>query len=115
VLTPGKPSASYARYREQWLPPIAAAYAATGTPVFFVRIPTRPAHREPDQLPEGSLVTIARTYGSHLLAAKPYIALERPELFADEDHLNAAGSLRFSRLLGGDVARALAHPAPTPV
>ena len=40
------------------------------------------------------------------------MALETPALFADEDHLNAAGSVRFSRLLGRDVAGALSQ---TPV
>ena len=44
----------------QWLAPIVARYAAAGTPVFFVRIPTRPAHRAPSQTPSGSLVEIAR-------------------------------------------------------
>jgi alginate O-acetyltransferase complex protein AlgI len=49
-----------------------------------------------------------------LIPAQRYIALERPELFADEDHLNREGSLRFSRLLGRDVTRMLADPAPSP-
>ncbi len=43
----------------------------------------------------------------YLLPAAPYMALERPELFADEDHLNRTGSLLFSHLLGVDVNRAL--------
>jgi alginate O-acetyltransferase complex protein AlgI len=104
VLEVPKPSPSYAIYRRQWLAPIAARYAAVGVPVFFVRIPTRPAHREGSQAPSGSLVEIARRYGARFIPAAPYIALERPDLFADEDHLNRAGTLRFSRLLGHDVA-----------
>ncbi len=108
VLTLAKPSPSYAVYRRQWLEPIAARYAAAGIPVLFVRIPTRPAHREATQSPSGSLLEIAREQHARLIPAAPYIALERPELFADEDHLNRAGSLRFSRLLGRDVARMLA-------
>lgn len=107
VLHAPAPSPSYARYRREWLAPIAATYHAAGIPVIFVRIPTRPAHRWPDQSATGSLVEIARQQGTRLLPARAYIALERPELFADEDHLNRAGSLRFSRLLGADVARAL--------
>jgi alginate O-acetyltransferase complex protein AlgI len=116
VLTVAKPSPSYARYRQQWLAPIAARYAAAGIPVFFVRIPTRPLHREADQGPSGSLVEIAQSSGAQLIPAAPYMALERPQWFADEDHLNREGSLRFSRLLGADIARALARPraAATP-
>ncbi|HEY6450366.1 MAG TPA: MBOAT family protein, partial [Candidatus Cybelea sp.] len=114
VLTVAQPSPSYALYRRQWLEPIAARYAAAGVPVFFVRIPTRPAHREPTQNPSGSLLEIARDQHARLIPAGPYIALERPELFADEDHLNRAGSLRFSRLLGRDVARMLSGTAPGP-
>jgi alginate O-acetyltransferase complex protein AlgI len=112
VLAIAKPSLSYARYRREWLMPIAARYAATGTPVFFVRIPTRPAHREVSQIPSGSLLEIAAQDRARLIDATPYLALERPELFADEDHLNASGSLRFSRLLGADVARLLADAPP---
>jgi alginate O-acetyltransferase complex protein AlgI len=127
VLAIAKPSPSYARYRREWLAPIAARYAAAGTPVFFVRIPTRPAHREASQTPSGSLLEIAAQDRARLIDATPYLALERPELFADEDHLNASGSRRFSRLLGADVARLLAdaprsasgsaagaRPAPSP-
>ena len=101
----------YARYRLQWLAPIAARYADAGIPVFFVRIPTRPAHRENSQEPSGSLLEIASASHVRLLPAAPYMALERPELFADEDHLNREGSLRFSRLLGRDVAAGIKESA----
>ena len=63
TLAAERPSTSYARYRMQWLLPIAAQYAATGTPVFFLRIPTRPAHRHATQTPSGSLLSIARETG----------------------------------------------------
>jgi len=111
VLTVAKPSPSYATYRRQWLAPIVARYAAAGVPVFFVRIPTRPEHRDATQLPSGSVVEIAGTYGAHLLPAAPYMALERPGLFADEDHLNRAGSTLFSRQLGRDVSGTLSDSA----
>ncbi|HVN68622.1 MAG TPA: MBOAT family protein [Candidatus Binatia bacterium] len=107
VLRVPKPSPSYATYRLQWLAPIAARYRAAGVPVIFVRIPTRPAHRKADESPSGSLLTIGRVDGARFLPAAPYLALEQPQLFADEDHLNREGSLRFSRLLGADVARTL--------
>ena len=111
VLADARPSASYALYRRRWLEPIVARYEAAGVPVFFVRIPTRPAHRDALQAPSGSLLEIARDQHARLIPAAPYLALERPELFADEDHLNSAGSLRFSRLLGSDVARSLVTPS----
>jgi alginate O-acetyltransferase complex protein AlgI len=112
VLAAGKPSPSYARYRMQWLEPIAARYESAGVPVFFVRVPTRPVHRQASQTPSGSLLLIAQRTGARLIPAAPYMALEQPSLFADEDHLNRAGSLLFSRLLGGDVARMLSDPTP---
>ncbi|HEY1883593.1 MAG TPA: MBOAT family protein [Candidatus Cybelea sp.] len=115
VLKLPEPSASYAKYRLQWLLPLAARYAQSGTPVFFVRIPTRPLHRSASQEPTGSLVDIAQQEHARLVPAAPYIALERPELFADEDHLNAQGSLLFSRLLGHDVAAGLSQPPPRSV
>lgn len=111
TLAVANPSPSYARYRLQWLAPIAQRYAAAGVPVFFVRIPTRPAHRAATQLPSGSLVEIAQEWHAQLLPAAPYMALEQPQLFADEDHLNRDGSLRFSRLLGSNVAQALHRSA----
>jgi alginate O-acetyltransferase complex protein AlgI len=114
VLAIPKPSPSYARYRQEWLEPIAAKYEAAGVPVFFVRIPTRPAHREATQIPSGSLLAIADAHRARLIPASAYMALERPELFADEDHLNREGSLRFSRLLGQDVAAMLAADPPSP-
>jgi alginate O-acetyltransferase complex protein AlgI len=109
VLHVPRASPSYARYRLRWLAPIAARYAAAGVPVIFVRIPTRPVHRSASPGASGSLPVIARAYGARLLPAAPYLALERPELFADHDHLNRAGSQRFSALLGADVARLLAN------
>ncbi len=113
VLRVPEPSPSYAIYRMQWLGAIAATYHDAGVPVIFVRIPTRPAHRSATQRPSGSLVTIAHADDARLLPAAPYIALEQPALFADEDHLNRAGSARFSRLLGSDVTRSLAGAAAT--
>jgi alginate O-acetyltransferase complex protein AlgI len=110
VLTVPKPSPSYGVYRRQWLEPIAAEYRAAGVPVIFVRIPSRPAHRFASDVPSGSLLDIAQRTAAVLLPAAPYLAFERPSLFADEDHLNREGSARFSRLLGRDVAQAIARP-----
>jgi alginate O-acetyltransferase complex protein AlgI len=105
------PSPSYARYRREWLGRIAARYAAAGTPVIFVRIPTRPVHRDGPLAPSGSLLTIARNDGARFLPAAPFLALERPALFADHDHLNRTGSELFSRLLATGVRDALGAPS----
>jgi alginate O-acetyltransferase complex protein AlgI len=58
--------------------------------------------------PSGTILRFAREPGVGLIGQNDYVALERPELFADHDHLDAAGSARFSSLLGRDVARTLA-------
>ena len=112
VLVIPKASASYARYRSEWLLPIAHRYEAAGVPVIFVRIPTRPLHRFGSDVPSGSLVEIARATGARLVPAHRYLELERPELFADEDHLNRQGSARFSALLGADVGAILRDSPP---
>ncbi len=104
------PSASYAAYRREWLGAIVARYAHASVPVFFVRIPTRPAHRAPPPEPSGTLLALAREHGVRLLPQAPYVALERLEDFADFDHVNAAGAAKLSDQLGRDVARALADP-----
>ncbi|HKE36679.1 MAG TPA: hypothetical protein VKB39_04565, partial [Candidatus Baltobacteraceae bacterium] len=112
VLRAAHPSQSYATYRREWLYPIAQRYAAAGTPVILVRVPTRPAHRNAADPFSGTLQALAQSGLAYALPTQPYLALEKPELFADHDHLDRAGSLRFSRLLGRDVARVLAafHP-----
>lgn len=106
ILNAVHSSPSYAVYRTRWLGPIVERYAAAGVPVIFVRIPARPAHRSAISNVGASLRRFAGE-GARLVDPSPYIALERPALFADHDHLDAAGSADFSRLLGADVARLL--------
>jgi alginate O-acetyltransferase complex protein AlgI len=113
VLRVAKPSAAYALYRRRWLGPVVARYAAAGVPIVFVRVPTRPAHRSVPGAPSGTLLEFQRD-GALLIPQERYVALERPELFADHDHLNAAGAARFSALLGRDVAAALASAPAAP-
>ncbi|HEY3674818.1 MAG TPA: MBOAT family protein, partial [Candidatus Tumulicola sp.] len=110
VLRLGRPSPSYAIYRQRWLDPIVRRYSAAGVPVLFVRIPTRPIHRNEGERPSGTLLDMQRRYGARLLEAGPFGQLERPPLFADHDHLDRAGSAIFSRLLGREVAGALQRP-----
>jgi len=101
------PSPSYARYRREWLLPIVQRYRATGTPVIFVRIPTRPLQPVPPAPLGGTLAQFAREDGARILPQAPYTALERPALFADADHLNGDGAALFSARLAYDVGRAL--------
>jgi alginate O-acetyltransferase complex protein AlgI len=112
ILRPVAPSPGYGEYRRRWLGELVARYRAAGTPVIFVRIPARPIHRTVAQA-SGSLVALAHA-GAIMLPQGPYLALERPPLFADHDHLNVDGEARFSALLGRDVAAALLHPPPPP-
>ncbi len=105
-----QPSPSYATYRREWLLPILRRYRATGTPVIFVRIPTRPLQPAPPAPLSGTLAEFARDDGARILPQAPYTALERPELFADAVHLDARGSALFSTRLAHDVARELALP-----
>jgi len=114
VLALARPSPSYAAYREQWLGEMVRRYRASGTPVIFVRIPARPAHRALPPPPSGTIAGFAANDGARLLPQGPFVALERPELFADATHLNRAGAYRFSALLASDVARALRTAAPAP-
>jgi alginate O-acetyltransferase complex protein AlgI len=111
VLRIGRPSASYAAYRSRWLDPIVRRYAGAGVPVIFVRIPTRPIHRDEGERPSGTLATLQTQYGVALLGATPFGRLERPDLFADHDHLDRAGSIAFSRLLGRAVNQTLQRSA----
>ena len=98
------PSESYARYRREWLLPIVRRYRATGTPVIFVRIPTRPLQPAPPAPLSGTLADFVRNDGARVLPQAPFTALERPELFADAVHLDARGSVLFSSRLARDVA-----------
>ena len=103
-------SPTYRRYRERWLGPIVARYRAAGVPVVVVRIPTRPVHRDVPPEPSGMLAELAASGSVRLVPQAAYVALERPELFADHDHLDAAGSRVFSALFARDVARAVTTP-----
>jgi alginate O-acetyltransferase complex protein AlgI len=97
----------YLYYRYTWLGPIVATYRAAHVPVIFVRIPARPLHLVPPAAPSGILRAFSRRLGAQLIPQAPYVALERPANFADAEHLDRAGAIAFSALLGADVAHAL--------
>ncbi len=105
-----QPSDAYARYRREWVAPIVERYRERGVPVLFVRIPARPIHAAPPPPPSGTLPAMRDTLGAGLLPQEPYVALERPALFSDAEHLDRAGAARFSAQLGSDVAFAIVDP-----
>ncbi len=109
ILRVPQSSPSYAAYRRYWLEPIVRRYVAAGVPVVLVRLPARPIHRTYPSDPSGTVTEFENIdrHLVHLIPQAPYVALERPELFADHDHLDVAGSRLFSALLGRDVAGAL--------
>jgi alginate O-acetyltransferase complex protein AlgI len=109
ILRVPQPSASYAAYRTYWLEPIVRRYVAAGVPVVFVRLPARPIHRAYPSDPSGTVTELESIDRNlvHLIPQAEYVALERPGLFADHDHLDVQGGRLFSALLGRDVARAL--------
>ena len=113
VLYAGRPSPGYANYRREWLGAIVERYRSTATRVIFVRIPTRPAHRSQPPPPSGTIAAFGAE-GARIVPQARYVALERPDLFADAEHLNGAGARAFSALLGADVARVLGGRAALP-
>ncbi|MBV9972716.1 MAG: MBOAT family protein [Candidatus Eremiobacteraeota bacterium] len=102
-------SPTYAEYRRKWLGQLVAHYRASGTTVIFVRIPAQPARPERAERLGDSIVELSSD-GGVILPPAAYRRLERPALFDDYDHLNAAGAIRFSRLLGADVRKTLTSP-----
>jgi hypothetical protein len=100
-----------ARYRRQWFGAIVARYRGTHTRLIVLRLARGPVVRPnlpPDQ--GGTL----RAYASHgeflLLDEHLFDVLERPELFGDALHMNAAGGERFSLQLAHAVRRAVGPP-----
>ena len=81
--------------------------------MIFVRLPTRPVNSGVGQ-PLGATLAAIRARRCPVAGDAAILGLERPEFFADADHLNERGSDLFSALLGRDVARALGKSdAPT--
>ncbi len=113
LLRTPEASPTYAAYRERWLLPLLERYRQAHVPIIFLRIPTRPTHRVLPPPPNGSVIEMARQVGASIVPQDAYVALEKPALFADHDHLNRTGSQRFSALLGHDVASAIARPIPS--
>lgn len=101
------------RYRRQWLGRIARQCRDAGIPLLVFRIPRGPLHylvpEDPD--PSGVVAEMARAGDITLLPATTFDALEHPEFFFDDLHMNAAGRAAFSASFGQAAARALKRAA----
>jgi hypothetical protein len=96
----------WAKYFEHWIGKIVEHYGGSHTRLIFIRLPRGPFIR-PDQPPPNPDSYVRRLAGEPtiLLTAEHYFeALEKPELFGDEIHLNARGSERFSPMVAHLVA-----------
>lgn len=99
-------------YLKFWLNKIYELYRGSGTRIIFIRLPRGPFVR-PDQPlfnPHSSVRELAAHNGVILSPEHFFDVLERPELFMDYAHLNAAGCAQFSRMLARHV-RELLGPA----
>jgi hypothetical protein len=95
------------RYRSRWFGDIAAGYAGTAVPVGVFLIPRGPYHAFLSQPAEadGALASLAEKHVLRVLPPDSALALEHPEFFFDQLHLNAKGRGEFSARL----ARAIVH------
>ena len=100
-----------AEYRRRWFGAIIARYRGTRTRLIAVRLPRGPVVRPNLPADEGGTL---REYAARgelaLLDEHLFDELERPELFGDALHMNAAGGERFSLKLAREVRRALGPP-----
>jgi len=111
VLTRANQNAQYAQYRREILGDLIGRMRTAHIPVIIVRIPTRPLARPGTAESLGaSLREFSAGGGVRVVRAAAYEALERPEFFADEHHLNIEGRKHFSALLARDVAAAVGAP-----
>jgi hypothetical protein len=94
---------AYLRY---WLGKICERYRGTGTRIVFLRLPRGPFVRpdQPPYNPHSSVRGLAASVPEVILLPEHTLDdLERPELFADEMHMNGPGCAQFSL----DLARAV--------
>jgi hypothetical protein len=112
LLRPPEPQTGRAAaFRREWLGRILDRYRGSPTRIVFIRLP-RGAVPRPDGLVRplsSSIRKLAARPGVLLAPEHAFDVLERPELFQDAIHLNREGIARFSPILAGEVARALAR------
>lgn len=106
---PPPPSGRRTAYLSHWFNRIYDLYRGTRTRIIVFRLPRGPYPR-PDPPPHNdhsSVRELARKPGVILDDEHYFDSLERPELFMDAMHLNAAGQAEFSRMLGKHVQELL--------
>jgi len=97
------------RYMKHWLGKIYERYRGSPTRLIFLRLP-RGGFVRPDQPPynpHSSVRELAAQPNVTLIDEHFFDSLEKPELFADELHLNATGMVPFSLMLMQEVTRIL--------
>jgi hypothetical protein len=102
----------WAKYLDHWIGKILAHYSGSHTKLIFFRLARGPFIRPgtPPPNPNSFVRRLARESNVMLIEEHYFDVLERPELFADEIHLNAKGSDRFSPMLAHLVADSLGKP-----
>jgi hypothetical protein len=100
-------------YVKKWLGKICEHYRGSATRLFFFRLPRGPFVRPdpPPFNPRSSVRELAKRPHVILDDEHDFDFLEKPELFMDHAHLNAAGCAEFSRALARRVEELLGSHA----
>lgn len=99
LLEPVPAQRGYLReYRGRWLGRIVARYQGTSTRIVFLRPPFNaiPRRYVPPATGRSAVREFASRPGVFLMDEHAFDEFERPELFADLHHLNAAGRAQFT-------------------
>ncbi len=99
---PSPQTGLYGAYRRAWFGRILSRYKDSGTAIVFLRLPRGPVVPPVGHAGPGS--SIRGFTGVTVLPESLFNALEAPEYFFDELHLNARGRQLFSTQLAGVLA-----------
>jgi len=102
----------HSRYMKYWLGKIGEHYRGSPTRLIFLRLP-RGGFVRPDQPrynPHSSVRELAAQPNVTLIDEHFFDSLEKPELFADDLHLNGTGMVPFSLMITQEVSRILGPP-----
>lgn len=93
-------------YLERWIGAISQCYHAAGGKVFVFSMTRGPWHELLVPPPEigGAIADLANRDLIDPLPPATFVALEQPQYFFDQLHMNHAGRERFSRLLATQIA-----------
>jgi len=102
----------HAAYLKYWYGRIYDHYRNSATKLIFLRLPRGPRAR-PDfspTKPDSSVRLLAHEKNVALLPEDFFNALETPELFQDQMHLNQEGLRQFSRMLAAEIPKVIGPP-----